>query len=56
MIKRGFVTLQKVANRVRFCPAFEPNVKNVPKGRLQGLDPGEIVLGDFPLRLWKSRK
>jgi hypothetical protein len=29
-------------------PAFQPNLKKVPNGRLQGLDPGEVDFRDFP--------
>jgi len=32
------------------------NVKKVRTPRLQGLDPGEIVFRDFPIRLQKSRE
>jgi len=54
--KRGSVTLQKAPNRVRFCPAVEPNVKKVRTPLPQGLDPGEMAFRVFPFRLKKSRK
>ena len=39
-----------------FGLGFSANVKKVPNGRLQGLDPGEMVFRGFPFRLCKSRK
>jgi hypothetical protein len=32
------------------------NVKKVPNNWFQGLDPGEILFGDFPFQIWKSLK
>jgi hypothetical protein len=52
----GSGTWQKWAKLTGLVRRFPANVKKVPNGRLQGLDPGEIEFGDFPFRLKKSRK
>jgi len=50
-IKRGSVTLQNWLNLSAPDLRKTSNVKKVPNGRLQGLDPGETGFGDLPFRL-----